>query len=128
MNKKIFGIFILILLIEISFLPCINSMDLTFSETIIIPDDYPTIQLGIDNANPGDIIFVRSGIYNEHDILIDKKIILTGENSNSTIIQGDGSRTILVIYSDEVIVSNFTIADGGNMGLGIASQNPLLIY
>ena len=33
--------------------------------TIIVPDDYPTIQYAIDNATSGDTIYVRSGTYNE---------------------------------------------------------------
>ncbi len=88
---------------------------------IIIPDDYSTIKSGIENADFGDNIFVRSGIYEENNILIDKKITLKGEDRNSTIIRGDFSNPILLIYSDEVIVSNFTINNGGNITKGAIS-------
>ena len=93
---------------------------------IIIPDDYETIQSGINNANKGDIIFVKSGIYDEYNIIIDKKIILKGEDLNSTVIRGNGARDVLVIYADEVTVTNLTITHGGNMmesNIGIVANN-----
>ena len=46
---------------------------------IIIPDYYSIIQLGINNSNHGDIIFVRNGVYYEN-IIIEKKITFLGEN------------------------------------------------
>lgn len=82
---------------------------------IIIPDDYDTIQKGIDNASYGDMILIKSGVYEEYNIVVDKKIILKGEELNSTIIKGNGARDVLVIYADEVKVTNLTITHGGNM-------------
>ncbi len=57
------------------------------SMSIIVPDDYPTIQAAIGNATPGSTIHVRNGIYNEL-IVIDKPITLVGENREDTIING----------------------------------------
>jgi hypothetical protein len=37
----------------------------TESITIIVPDDYSIIQEAINNANNGDIVFVRNGTYFE---------------------------------------------------------------
>ncbi|MGB6970610.1 MAG: right-handed parallel beta-helix repeat-containing protein [Desulfobulbales bacterium] len=42
-----------------------------------VPADYPTIQMAIDAANPGDDIIVQKGIYHEN-IIIDKYINLIG--------------------------------------------------
>ena len=57
-------------------------------ETIIVPDNHPTIQEAIDIAKDGDTIFIKSGIYNEQSIVINKPISLIGENPKTTILQG----------------------------------------
>jgi len=76
------------------------------ARTIIVPDDYSTIQEAIDNANDGDKVFVKSGTYNE-SLTINKKIILEGENKFTTIVKGDGT-TALLIKHDNVKVNGFT--------------------
>lgn len=57
------------------------------SRTIIVPDDFPNIQEAIANANSGDTVFVRNGIY-AGGIIIDKAISLAGEDTRNTIING----------------------------------------
>jgi parallel beta-helix repeat protein len=47
-----------------------------------------TIRSAVDSANPGDMVFIKSGIYTESLTLKDG-IILRGEDCNSVIIQGD---------------------------------------
>ena len=83
--KKVFIIFSLI--------------SFSLGSTINIPNDLPTIQLGIDAANNGDTVIVAQGIYYEN-ITIDKEIFFTSyavsdnlengwinnENIQSTII------------------------------------------
>jgi nitrous oxidase accessory protein len=57
------------------------------AETITVPDDYPTIQDAINTANDGDIIFVRSGIYEgpiNETLVISKPLSLIGEDVNRT--------------------------------------------
>ena len=36
------------------------------SRTIIVPDDYVSIQEAIDNASDGDTIFLKKGVYVEN--------------------------------------------------------------
>lgn len=55
--------------------------------TIIVPDDYPTVSLAIQNANSGDIISVKTGKYHEESINIDKSISLIGEGTEKTILE-----------------------------------------
>ncbi len=55
---------------------------------IIVPDDFPTINQAIQNAIDGDTVLVRQGMYNE-TLVIDKAITLRGEDTDSTIINGD---------------------------------------
>ena len=43
-----------------------GGLDAESPSTIHIPDDYPTIQLGIDATNDGDTVLVHPGIYYEN--------------------------------------------------------------
>jgi WD40 repeat protein len=40
------------------------------SRTLIVPDDYSTIQSAIKNAAAGDIVFVKKGTYNVSSVLL----------------------------------------------------------
>ncbi|RLI18310.1 hypothetical protein DRO44_01495 [Candidatus Bathyarchaeota archaeon] len=81
-------------------------------ETIIVPDDYPTIQAAIGNASFGDIVFVRNGTYYEN-LVVYKSISLVGEDKNSVIIDGDKKGTVITIIADNVTIKNFTIINSG---------------
>jgi len=76
--------------------------------TITVPDDYLTIQEAINAANPGDTIYVKSGIYNEN-IVVNKTIQLVGEQINTTIIDGNGLETVVYVKADNVSITGFTI-------------------
>jgi parallel beta-helix repeat protein len=123
MNKKIVGIFILMMLIGISFLPCLKSFESSFSDTIIVPDDYLSIQDAIDHAGDGDTVYVRSGIYYEN-LFVDKTIYLIGEDRNTTIIDGRNLSDVIYISADMVNISSFTIQNGTwGITLGIKLEN-----
>ena len=89
-------------------------------KTIVVPDDYATIEWAIGNATNGDTIYVKSGIYSVnrdtgYPLRINKPLSLIGENSNNTTIiggsngeHGSGAVTISV-ESDNVTISGFTI-------------------
>ena len=91
--------------------------------TIVVPDQYPTIQAAIGNATAGDTIFVKKGTYyppaSGDSINIDKPLSLIGEDAQSTVINGDydkrwrlnwGWITIRVTAPD-VTISGFTITN-----------------
>ena len=98
------------------------------SKTIVVPDDYRTIAEAIGNATDGDTIFVRSGIYEEQVLGINKSISLKGENANTTkIVLHPPSQPLfgssLIVYdnpieisANRVLLSGFTIeSDGGSI-------------
>ena len=80
------------------------------SNTIVVPEDYFTIQEAVDNAAEGDTVFVRKGYYFE-SVLINKSLSLIGEAAESTIIRGDYrlNGTIVLVRHDNVNVTGFTI-------------------
>jgi parallel beta-helix repeat protein len=71
--------------------------------------NYTTIQDAIDNAINGDTVYVYTGTYYEHNIIVDKKINLIGEDKNSTIIDVQGNYKGIQIYADEVVFTGFTL-------------------
>jgi len=76
--------------------------------TVMVPDDFPTIQEAVANAQEGDTIHVRKGNYNGA-ILIDKSLTLIGENGttiNDWLINGTAA---IVITHDNVTMTGFTI-------------------
>jgi parallel beta-helix repeat protein len=83
--------------------------------TIYVDDDggadYMTIQEGIDAAGDGDTVYVYSGVYYENVDIGSKSITLTGENRDTTIIDGSGGD--FVIYASPsrlpVTIQKFTI-------------------
>jgi len=82
-------------------------------ETFIVPDDYPTIQAALDNANSGDTIFVRNGTYHEN-LIVNKSVSLIGEDKNLVIIDGGLNGSVITVRADNVIIQNFTIRNSGN--------------
>jgi parallel beta-helix repeat protein len=55
-------------------------------KTIVVPDQFHTIQAAIDNATNGNTILIKSGIYDEKTLEINKSITIIGENAKDTII------------------------------------------
>jgi parallel beta-helix repeat protein len=55
---------------------------------IVIPTDFPTIQEGIDEASPGDVVIVSKNRTYFEDVTIWKNIWLIGQDSHTTIIDG----------------------------------------
>lgn len=82
--------------------------------TITVPDDFPTIQEAINNANEGDTIFAKSGTYYEH-IMVDKDwVSLIGESPETTIIDGNGTGVdVITVISNNVSITGFTIRGSG---------------
>ena len=109
MNRWVMLGFILAFLV----LPSITYSVEAIPETIVVPNDYPTIQSAIDAAQGGAVIYVKSGIYHEN-LKVNKSISLIGENRDSTVIDGnssEGYRAPCRIKSDNVTVSGFTLRD-----------------
>lgn len=46
--------------------------------TIIVPDDYPTIQEAVNAATPGDIVYVYGPYYYQENVIVEKSVSLIG--------------------------------------------------
>jgi parallel beta-helix repeat protein len=131
LRKKTFATVVITVAVLISIMAGVQSIKIAKAEprTIVVPDDYPTIQMAVGNATAGDTVFVKSGTYNE-TITIDKSISLIGENTNTTTIRvpyvtTNGGTfpqpTAIQASSSSVRISNFTIENNNAYGVGIAT-------
>lgn len=81
------------------------------SKTLIVPDEYLTINAAVNQAVAGDTILVKSGVY-DGNVKINKPLTLEGQNSTDTVIVGSGGSTpaaVLTLAADNIRVSGFTI-------------------
>lgn len=94
-----------------------DGADITvFGPNIVIPDDFPRIQDGINYANPGDVIFVRSGVYKENLLINKENLTLLGEDKTNTVIDGNklSKKHTVDIISKNAVIQGFTIKNGWN--------------
>ena len=77
--------------------------------------NYTKIQDAINDSSNGDTVFVYddSSPYYEN-VIVNKSIILIGENKDTTIIDGNSSGGVVYISADWVNINGFTIQNSGN--------------
>jgi len=73
--------------------------------------DVKTIKQAIDLSSDGDVILVKSGVYKEHDIIINKSIHIKG--MDWPVIDGEFKETIFRITADNFSVSGLEIINVG---------------
>ena len=100
-----------------------NGLYRLISANIKVPIDYPTIQEAINAANIGNTIFVYNGTYPEN-VVINKTLILVGQSSGTTIVNGSTGTTVYVNATNDVFIDGFTITSAD---VGIRVWNSLRI-
>lgn len=115
-SKKLFAV--LLVLLCLTLLVSGFKIELGRPEpgTIIVPDNYPTIQEGINHAIDGDTVFVRAGTYHEN-VNVNETVSLIGEDRDATVIDGGSSNgaAAVVVSSERVIFRGFkTRVNGSN--------------
>jgi len=88
--------------------------------TLKVPKQFPTIQAAVNAAGQGDTILVNKGVYNENVSI--GAIDLTVCGKKGAVIDGGGVGIgILVGFSDQVIIKNFTVRNTGvNPGIAVS--------
>lgn len=85
--------------------------------TIVVPDNYGTIQEAVRAASNGDTIFVRAGIYNEAMIHVGgfSSLAIIGEEGTNKIrlvkIDSGDSYACFQVYADGVTIEGFEITN-----------------
>jgi len=85
---------------------------------IRVPMDYLTIQKAINIASPSNSIQVAQGTYYER-LVVNKTVTLTGENRETTIIDGNKTGIPVWIAANNVTIGNFTIQKSTQYQYGI---------
>ncbi len=82
---------------------------LSFAATVLVPQEFPTIQLAFDASSSGDTVLVAPGVYQEHLIAPNHGILLTSyypmtrDSSDwlSTVLDGGSTGTALEIETTQ---------------------------
>jgi hypothetical protein len=111
----------------------------TFATIINIPEQYETIQQGIDSSTNGDTVLVQPGTYieninfNGHNITLSSLFLTTQDTSyiSQTIIDGNQNGSVVTFENGEnstTVITGFTLSGGyatdwETGGGGITCQN-----
>ena len=105
----------------------LSLLSFCLNTTIFVPHDYLSIQEAINVSIDNDSIIVSQGTYFENINFNGTRIILLGEDKETTIINGSQNGSVVTFESDEnstSILDGFTITNGKNIyGGGIFFNN-----
>ena len=104
---------------EVFAMPTVTPQEAVADGIIRVPDELATIQNGLDAATSGTTVLVANGKYTENLKWpnVDGIILLSENGAYSTIIDGQGAGSVIIIDSDYTItgatrIDGFTITNG----------------
>src|SRR5678815_3250815 len=87
----------------------------TRADTLIVPDQYPTVQAAIDAAASGNVVQVRPGTYAEALSIEGKSLVIEGLGGQPVIAPGSMAKGILA-RCDSLDLENVAIV-GARVGI-----------
>jgi hypothetical protein len=78
--------------------------------TLNVPDDYDTIQAAVDAAEPGDLVLIEPGVYEESVSVTTPELTIRGTDRNEVILDGgfELDNAIRVTGAAGVAIENMT--------------------
>jgi hypothetical protein len=82
----------------------------TVEDALLVPEDYSTIQEAVDAAEPGDLILISPGVYNEAVDVETDDLTIRGLDRNEVILDGNFelANGFKVVGADGVSIENMT--------------------
>lgn len=105
-----------LILLLVLFLHAIDSFPRTIK--IGVKESVHTIKEGILLSKPGDTLLIKSGIYREGNILLQKSITIIGDNY--PVLDGENKYEILTLHANDISIKGLMF-----INTGIASMNDL---
>ena len=100
------------LLLFVGFTFCLFPPNLFARQIVVCADcEIKSVQQAIEIASPGDEILIKSGVYKEHNLFVDKPLIIRGEGN--PVIDGEFLETIFHISTDDFVIQDLTIKNVG---------------
>lgn len=100
----------MLVFVFIGFASLIPGLQRVKADTIIVPDDYSTMQGAVNAAGHGDTISVRNGLYHEK-VTVEKLLTLVGENKENTVIEQLNVSCIGDVYLTNLGIHHIDIRD-----------------
>jgi len=85
-----------------------------------------SIQEAINQANDGDIIYIKDGVYSENLVIKDRTLKIMGESPNVKITEEVEASPVLYIENSKLELTNLTIFASSTMA--IAAINSMTIF
>lgn len=136
MNEKLLCLFLVCIFLLLFFSGCMHTppsvlyVDDSFDEQVNgwQFDHFNSIQQAIEKGGNNCTIYVNSGVYTE-SIVINKSVVLIGENATKTIIKARHDQNGIVVGSQgRIYLSHFTVRSAGNPDLNAHTPAGLILY